>query len=147
MSKVNRRGFLTVVGALIPTFLMAKAEATSVFSMGKANNSQLGSLLTKSSQIKVGQTLVFTAKQPSGKSFELILTRTKTGLVALDGTCTHKGCTVGVKGAQLICPCHGSIFQTVSGDVLLGPKGLPKNSIPPLNKFTIIEKSGNIYIK
>ena len=147
MSKINRRRFLSVLGALVPSFFLAKAEASSTFSFAKAGNPQLGALLAKSSAIKVGQTQVYTGKQPSGQTLEVILTRTKKGLVALDGTCTHQGCTVGLKGAQLICPCHGSIFQAATGTVVLGPNGSPKNSIQPLNRYTITEKSGNIYIK
>ena len=147
MSKINRRRFLSVLGALIPSFLMAKAAASPTFSFAPAGNSQLGAQLTQSSKIKVGQTQVYTGKQPSGQTIEVILSRTKKGLIALDGTCTHQGCTVGIKGTQLICPCHGSIFQATSGDVVLGPNGSPKNSIQPLNRYTITEKSGWIWIK
>jgi cytochrome b6-f complex iron-sulfur subunit len=34
--------------------------------------------------------------------------------------CTHRGCTVEVEGANLVCPCHGSTY-TRSGLVLKGP--------------------------
>ena len=42
------------------------------------------------------------------------------GFVALSPICTHLGCTVGVEGAYLVCPCHGSTYDRV-GRVLRGP--------------------------
>lgn len=147
MRKINRRRFLGFLGAMLPAFLMAKAEASPAFSMAKSKNSTLGALVTKSSAIKVGQSQVYTGHDPSGRTIEVILTRTKKGVIALDGTCTHQGCMVGLKGAQLICPCHGSIFKAATGAAVLGPNGSPKNSIGPLGKYTVTEKSGNIYIK
>lgn len=149
MSKVSRRSFLSVLGALIPSFLMTKAQASPGFVMAKSNNSNLGAVLGKSSDIKVGQTQIYTGKETSGQVIEVILTRTKKGLVALDGTCTHQGCTVGLdrKQKKIVCPCHHSVFDPASGAVILGPNGSPKNSIQPLTKYTVTEKSGKIYIR
>ena len=145
----SRRGFLTLLGALLPSSFLTKAQASPVFSFAKVGNPKLGALLGKSSQIKVGQTQIYSGKESSGRVIEVILTRTKKGLVALDGTCTHQGCTVGLdrKQKKIICPCHHSVFDPASGAVLLGPNGSPKNSISPLMKYTITEKFGNIYIK
>ncbi|WP_224959305.1 QcrA and Rieske domain-containing protein [Geomonas subterranea] len=39
---------------------------------------------------------------------------------ALNLVCTHLGCTVNVTPAGLICPCHGSEFDS-EGRVLKGP--------------------------
>lgn len=148
MSKVSRRGFLSVLGALFPSFLMTKAQASPISSLAKAGDPKLGALLGKSSAIKVGQSQIYSG-QSGGQMIEVILTRTKKGLVALDGTCTHQGCTVGLdrKQKKIVCPCHHSVFDPATGAVILGPNGAPKNSISPLNKYTITEKSGNIYIK
>lgn len=148
MSKVSRRGFLSFVGALFPSFLLAKAQASPAFPFAKAGDSKLGALLGSSSQVKVGQSVIYSG-QNSGQMIEVILTRTKKGLVALDGTCTHRGCTVGLDKAQkkIVCPCHHSVFDPKTGAVILGPNGAPKNSISPLNKYTITEKAGKMYIK
>ncbi|MDQ3863274.1 MAG: Rieske 2Fe-2S domain-containing protein [Actinomycetota bacterium] len=36
--------------------------------------------------------------------------------------CTHQGCTVVYQNAQLLCPCHGSVFDpSRGGAVLYGP--------------------------
>ncbi len=145
MSRINRRSFLAIASGLIPSFLLSKAQASVGFNLAKAASSK-GTLLAKSSSIKVGQTQVYTGNDSSGRSVEVILSRTKTGLVALNGTCTHQGCTVALNKTKLICPCHGSVFQANSGVVVLGPNGSPKNAIKPLYKYTVVEKSGNIYI-
>ncbi|MEX2295302.1 MAG: Rieske (2Fe-2S) protein [Gemmatimonadota bacterium] len=43
---------------------------------------------------------------------------------ALSPICTHQGCTVGVEGVLLVCPCHGSTY-TREGNVVRGPAALP----------------------
>ncbi len=138
MRIINRRSFLTFATALIPTALLGKAQAAT---------SPNGALLTKSSAIKVGQTLVFGAKDANGRQIEIALTRTAKGLSAVDGTCTHQGCLVNLKKQKLICPCHGSVFDRSTGKVILGPNGSSKDSIQPLGKYTVVEKAGNIYVR
>lgn len=39
---------------------------------------------------------------------------------AVSPICTHRGCTVDVHGARLVCPCHGSTYDR-AGAVLRGP--------------------------
>lgn len=132
------------MGAIFITSAIAAAEGSTTLS--KADNS-LGAKLTQTNKIKVGQTLVYKGVEPSGKTIEVILTRSKNGYVALDGTCTSKGEVVTLKKTQLICTSQGSVYQASTGAVVLGPNGSPKDSIPPLNRYTITEKSGWIWIK
>ena len=42
------------------------------------------------------------------------------GFRAVSPICTHRGCTVDVSGARLVCPCHGSTYDR-EGKVLRGP--------------------------
>lgn len=147
MSKTQRKLLIIVLGAFIITSVLAVAEAST--SSTKSSVS-LGAKLTKSSALKnmkIGQSLVYRGVEPSHKTIEVILTRTKSGLIALDGTCTSKGEVVTLKKTQLICVSQGSVYQASTGDVVLGPHGSPKDSIPPLNRYTITEKSGWIWIK
>jgi Rieske Fe-S protein len=40
---------------------------------------------------------------------------------AIDGVCTHEGCTItGADGSTYVCPCHGSRYNR-SGQVQAGP--------------------------
>lgn len=39
---------------------------------------------------------------------------------ALSPVCTHRGCTVQIRAARLVCPCHGSTYDR-EGHVLRGP--------------------------
>lgn len=52
-------------------------------------------------------------------------------LYAIDDTCTHLGCSLAtgeLQGTTVTCPCHGSEFDIVSGDVLEGPAEYPVRS-------------------
>lgn len=46
---------------------------------------------------------------------------TGTDVKAMSGYCTHQGCALAVKDAELDCPCHGSSFNATTGAVLSGP--------------------------
>lgn len=50
--------------------------------------------------------------------------RDRETIYALDLVCTHLGCTVNVTPTELVCPCHGSIFD-IRGNVLKGPADRP----------------------
>ena len=45
--------------------------------------------------------------------------------------CTHEGCSVVYKRGELVCPCHGSVFDpSKGGRVLNGPAPTPLPRIP-----------------
>lgn len=65
--------------------------------------------------------------QPMGVADPIIVVRVDANSVAaLDGRCTHRGCTVAWAPSRrdLECPCHGSAFGT-DGRVLTPPATLP----------------------
>ena len=45
-------------------------------------------------------------------------------IYSLDLVCTHLGCTVSVTPRELVCPCHGSVFDR-RGNVVKGPADRP----------------------
>lgn len=50
---------------------------------------------------------------------------------ALDNKCTHRGCKLSngvLKGGNIECPCHGSIFDIKTGKVIKGPAKNPATS-------------------
>ncbi|WP_461157005.1 Rieske (2Fe-2S) protein [Saccharopolyspora tripterygii] len=54
----------------------------------------------------------------------------QSAVAAFDAACTHKGCPVKPAGAELTCPCHGSVFDAASGAVRKGPADRPLAAIP-----------------
>lgn len=51
----------------------------------------------------------------------LIAQPTAGQVVAFSAVCTHQKCRVAAAGAEFHCPCHGSMFDAASGDVIEGP--------------------------
>lgn len=97
--------------------------------------------IAKSSDLIVGQTKIF--KDP--KSFfgaSYIITRTSSGLIAFDNTCTHSGCGIEIvlSNNQVRCACHGSEFNAITGVVTLSPA---RN---PLKQVKVTETNGEILI-
>ncbi len=62
------------------------------------------------------------------------------GLFAMSMQCTHKGCTVGFSGNDLLCPCHGARF-TRDGSVVNGPATEP---LPHLALY--VDAAGNVSV-
>ena len=58
--------------------------------------------------------------QPAGMADPIYVVASGAGYRALSPICTHRGCTVDVKGERLVCPCHGSTYDR-EGNVLKGP--------------------------
>lgn len=85
-----------------------------------------GAPLAKLSDIKVGEAV--SAKGADGKPI-IIARPTESTVVAFSAVCTHQGCTVAPAGKELDCPCHGSVFNATTGQVINGPAPLP---LPPV---------------
>ena len=67
--------------------------------------------------------------------------RTRLALASLDGAwyavedrCSHAGCPFSeeatLEGGTIVCNCHGSEFDLVSGEVLRGPAEYPVRTVP-----------------
>jgi 3-phenylpropionate/trans-cinnamate dioxygenase ferredoxin component len=63
---------------------------------------------------------------------------------AFGDTCTHMGCSLAegdLEETTVTCPCHGSEFDVVSGEVLRGPARVPVGS------FGVRAEGGNLEVK
>ncbi len=58
---------------------------------------------------------------------------------AMSLICTHLGCTVNVTPDNLVCPCHGSIFDR-EGRVLKGP------SNRPLDRYQVEDRGDTLVV-
>ncbi len=57
---------------------------------------------------------------PRGEQpFVLLVRSAGDDLTAYSGYCTHNGCALAQKEAELDCPCHGSRFDAANGEVLV----------------------------
>jgi len=63
---------------------------------------------------------------------KIVVTKSAAGQVhAFSAVCTHSGCTVkGVEAGSILCVCHGSRFNPVTGAVVQGPAQTPLATIP-----------------
>ena len=94
-----------------------------------------GGVLAKVADIPVGGAI--SAVGPDGAA--IILSQPTAGtVVGLSAICTHMGCTVAPDGADLACPCHGSVFKAADGSNVSGPA---KKPLPPV---AVKVENGNV---
>ena len=83
--------------------------------------------------------IVELAEIPPGGSVVRIVNERKVVVVrgggdqvrAFGAVCTHAGCTVkGIDNGSILCVCHGSRFDPVTGSVLQGPARAPLAEVP-----------------
>ena len=65
--------------------------------------------------------------------------RERSDLYALSLVCTHLGCTVNVTPTELVCPCHGSVYDR-TGRVLKGPatRPLPRYRVERQGEYLVV---------
>lgn len=60
---------------------------------------------------------------------EIILARPSDAeVVGFSAICTHQGCTVAPADDEIQCPCHGSVFDILTGENVSGPAPSPLES-------------------
>ena len=134
---LSRRAMLRGAGAVTLGAVAAGALAacsstetatTAVAASGGATmkatpgGSAAAASLAKVADIPVGGAI--SAKNAAGKP--IILSQPTAGtIVGLSAICTHLGCTVAPAGAELKCPCHGSVFKAADGSNVSGPASKP----------------------
>lgn len=74
--------------------------------------------LTAVADVPVGAAVV--VEIASGSSVA-VAQPTEGEFVAFSALCTHQGCALAASEAELDCPCHGSRFDALTGEVLQGP--------------------------
>jgi nitrite reductase/ring-hydroxylating ferredoxin subunit len=96
--------------------------------------------IAASSSLAEGETKIFMNKDKNGRGKPYILTRSSKGVVAFDNVCTHAGCGVELEAHKLICKCHTSYFDGITGKAISGPANAP------LKGYDIKEVGGEIFV-
>ncbi|MCU1657498.1 MAG: ferredoxin [Pseudonocardiales bacterium] len=99
---------------------------------GQAAGQTSGQTVAKLADITVGRCV--SAKLADG-SPAIVARPSDSTAACFSAICTHMGCTVNPAGAELHCPCHGSIYDALTGAVKQGPapKPLPKIAVHVAN--------------
>jgi Rieske Fe-S protein len=118
----------TVAGVAVGAVALSACGADSDAKSGAAPASiAAGTPLVALADVPVGQAKA--AKAADGS--DVIVSRTSDSAVAaFSAICTHQGCTVAPKGADLVCPCHNSVFNALTGEVKQGPAKKPLPAVP-----------------
>jgi Rieske Fe-S protein len=116
-----------VAGAAVGAVTLAACGSSDDSKSGTAQAPiAAGTPLVALSEVPVGQAKA--AKAPDGS--DVIVARTsESAVAAFSAVCTHQGCAVAPQGADLVCPCHGSVFNALTGEVKKGPA---KKPLPPV---------------
>jgi thiosulfate dehydrogenase [quinone] large subunit len=85
--------------------------------------------ISSTSAISVGDALAFTDQTQGIPAF--CVHKSADEFVAFSAICTHAGCTVGFdrSATEFVCPCHGSVYNALTGAVIQGPAPLPLPAI------------------
>lgn len=75
---------------------------------------------------------------------QYIVVKSDNALKVLSNRCTHAGCRINQEiNGELVCPCHGSRYESTTGKVLQGPAGMPLHAIP----YSTDPLTGEIIVK
>ena len=78
-----------------------------------------------------------------GEQF-VVLVRSGDRLFALDDTCSHEECPLSdgtVTDTEIVCPCHGSVFDLRTGEALTGP------ALESVRTFAVREADGGVEVE
>lgn len=142
--EMSRRGFakvavtgvtLAYVGAIgypIYRYLNSPVEKSAALAAVKEV------VLDKADQLAKGTVLMF----KFGVRPAMLIHHADDTWVALDAVCTHMGCTVRFEPArnQIVCGCHGGVYDSSSGQNISGPP--PR----PLTQYKVVLGKGTVTV-
>jgi Rieske Fe-S protein len=110
---ITRRTMLAGAAAVGVTTALVACSAEGNGSTGTGTQADAPATV-KAAQVPVGGAAIVgdvVVSQPTAGSFK-----------AFSAVCTHQGCLVSaVRGTQVLCACHGSVFSATDGSVINGP--------------------------
>ena len=100
-----------------------------------------GTVIGSASDVAVGSFAEF--EIPSTGEPGIVIHPHSDEWLAYNAVCSHAGCTVTYLSSseQIACPCHASIFDLESGDLISGP------AYTGLAKLTVVERDGQLILE
>jgi nitrite reductase/ring-hydroxylating ferredoxin subunit len=153
-SALTRRAIVTVggvtvmgAGALVLAACSSPGSGGSAGGSGGSAGGSGGKSVSGTISIPAGTEVVKLADIPVGGTAAatvdgnavLLAQPTAGSIVCFSAVCTHAGCTVGYQGGQLVCPCHGGVFDAHTGQVIIvGSAAEPVQGSPqPVHVWTL----------
>ena len=113
----------------------SSSSTSSTSSSSSSSDASGGAALVKLADVPVGGAVA--AKSADGK--DVIVAQPTAGeVVGFSAICTHMKCPVKPTGAKLVCPCHGSTYDAMTGKNLSGP------APSPLASFAVAVKGDDV---
>ena len=127
---ISRRAALLIGGAGTAVALVGcstgPAATGEPATTGKSGGTKSATEVAKLADIPVGGSVEASL---NGKPI-LVSQPTAGKVIAFSAVCTHQGCVVKPVGKEFDCPCHGSKFDAMTGEVLGGPAPSPLVAVP-----------------
>jgi cytochrome b6-f complex iron-sulfur subunit len=134
---VERRNFLkwTGIGLLASYFPLALAACSNKSDRNTVDAAEKFKTIGTTAQLKADGYLL-------NEKSKVLVVRQDNQLIAVNPTCTHRGCTVKLDKSDntLICPCHDAKFG-------LGGEVLTKPAKTPLPTYQVKEENGAILVE
>ncbi|HVT66599.1 MAG TPA: Rieske (2Fe-2S) protein [Trebonia sp.] len=127
--------------AAAPSTSATASPASTTTAPPSTTTTPAGTVIGPASGVAVGAAASFT--DPASGDPGVVLQPSPGRFLAFDAVCPHAGCTVGYSSPDrlLVCPCHGSVFDATTGDVLGGPA--PHG----LRRIDVTESAGRLYAR
>lgn len=134
---MERRNFLkwTGVGLLASYFPLALAACSNKSDRNAVDAAEKFTTIGTTAQLKADGYLL-------NEKSKVLVVQQDNQLIAVNPTCTHRGCTVKLDKSDntLICPCHDAKFG-------LGGEVLAKPAKTSLSTYQVKEENGEILVE
>jgi cytochrome b6-f complex iron-sulfur subunit len=123
---MKRRDFINWVGLGLIASSLPVAIAACSSQANAPTSSTSGDWQTVGTSAELDQAGQLLAKNSPVGTVLVVGTSKTANLIAVDPTCTHKGCTVAwqAQAKKFVCPCHDAEYA-VDGKVQKGPADKP----------------------
>jgi Rieske Fe-S protein len=126
--KVPRKDFIRRATAVGLGVAGSSVSVTCSGGLGSGGAPSGAQAITRVSEVPPGSAIEF--RDDSGERAVLVHLEQSGQFVAYSVVCTHQGCPVAYRDGELVCPCHGSVFDPAQGGaVVRGPAQKPLQEI------------------